>query len=691
MVTSRGAAFTITAQDKASKVVDTISQKFAGQTQRVGTLIRAYGALNKSMLALSVGLPVLISAMGAMAGAADAIKFVELERASRRSRIQLQLMGLTATDAASSVGILTEALDRGTATTFLQSSKAVASIAVAGTELTREMALAAERMSTIMGVDFVKAFDALFAARVLDDPEPLQQLIGGLEDLGLAVDGIDPNDAQGLANALIALVDKENITQAEGLAAALSRIGELTAPGRQAVEEFIAGFRNIIVTTLAERLEAQQENFKTTIKAGLAAAFIFAGRGLGQSLAVGILGGMAAMVLTDLGVTFRDVTENKLVYMTIGLGAAILGLSTGKYFLSGILALVALEFGPGIAEVFDKLESSVKWGIIVGGVVTAIALAMKLKLKVALGLGVLLGEMAYDLESGKDKQAIVMEAGFILLGGALGALLGRNAQTAFLGAFLGKTLFDALEDQNPFELIGQGWANAFIFVFQEIKIGWTNTVNFMIDKLNVVIDSLNAIPKFFGSAGIDRIEHLAPPSEAEFFGPFANRRQRPGESDIDYRARMKRQDEIQRRLDEHDRNRGKRRQERQSFFPDVDDALIPMPEIGQSMDQQGNIVVSPGFAGAGRIITPARQQQSRQRKRRNAAGDILLDFDDGASFQQQSFRGSSLPVRPGGAGGNAPIVVQLMLDKRVLGEVAIDAVNRQVRFRSGVVQGAAGV
>ena len=631
MVTSRGAAFTITAQDKASKVVDTISQKFAGQTQRIGTLVRAYGALNRSMLALSVGLPVLISAMGAMAGAADAIKFVELERASRRSRIQLQLMGLTATDAASSVGILTEALDRGTATTFLQSSKAVASIAVAGTELTREMALAAGRMSTIMGVDFVKAFDALFAARVLDDPEPLQQLIGGLEDLGLAVDGIDPNDAQGLANAVIALVDKENITQAEGLAAAFSRIGELTAPGRQAVEEFVAGFLNIMVTTLAERLEAQQENFKTAILAGLSTMFIFSGRGLGKSLAIGILGGMAAMVLTDMGVTFRAVMENKQLSFGVFLAATILGLATGRWLLSGIFALVAWEFVPGIAEVFDKLETSVKWGIIVGGLVTAIALAMKAKLKVAFGLGVLLGEIASDLESGKDKKAEIMEAGFILLGGALGALIGRNMRTALVGAFLGKELFKKLADEESnFKELGEQYGRAIASGIGEGSKGiGGNLMELFLDEFNL---------RKSGTLAPDESTWKAFQPDLNPFDewPFTDK-VTPGAS----------------------RNtREENRRLWQELHGEFRRDLFPDPS-------QGEFQPPSGFPQIDRI--------------------------PGASFQQQSFRGSSLPIRPNGGSSNSPIVVQLVLDKRIIGEVAINAVNRQVRFRSGVVQGAAGV
>ncbi len=615
MVSASGpeAAFTVVARDRAIKVLDTISAKLGTTTAQMGRLAQAALRATAVFQGLAVALPIVIGLLSGLIAGATIPNMIEFAVASRRARIQLQFMGLDATNARAAVEAFSAALDRATATSLLQNADAVAGVAVAGADLAIALGLMAQELSTITGLDVTEVFNALIQARLFDNIEPLLKLVGGLNNLGISLGEIQKLTGTELIILLGEFLSAENVTHAEGLAAAFTRLSEITLPGREAISEFVTAFLLILVLSLEERILSVQDNFRTIILGALTGAMIFAGRGLGRQLAGGILIGLLTFFLLNFNSTIKTAFEDPLLLANIIAVAIILGKVSGRGFVAGIVLAIAVALLPGLKAEFDRLATSDQISVSVFLLGTVMALAFRQRFITALALGSVLAEIAKGITSGKEGSEARL--GFGAAGATIGAFFGAGLIGAVVGFFIGTTLFDIIEDTGWFRgiefaisLINTLFENAVVTVARFTIIGINKlldgvsiVINEFIGTINIIINALNRINPLGNIPLLDPIDIADIPTDR--------------------------------------------------FLP------IPLPEGVRPPRNQGGS--QPGFGGFG-------GNGPRQ----------------GITEDQGIFRGiSNLEL------SSQPLIIQLVLDRKVIEEVSINALRREIRFKSGLSPG----
>lgn len=585
------AAFTIFARDRALNVVRQFQQEIQSTTGFLTRLAAGFARANAAATVLAFGLPALISLLSGLVIARTASDLVDFEQAGRRAALQLQLLGLDATDAHAAISAMGATLDRMTATTLFQSREAVTAMALSGSDLAIRLAQAAQDIEDKFGIPTQEAFLALWEAAILDDPSRLQEMITGVEGIVGGINNLDQLTAQELLALILGITDSTVVTNAEKLADNLQRLSTLTLPAREAISEFVAGLLNILVESLLFHLEEIRDNFNTSLIVGLSTVFLTAGRSLGMRLGVGVVVGLLTLLLLDLEGTIQKALEDPLLLAGVTAIAFGFGRHTGSGLLAGLVFVIGLELLPGLSTAFNALATEDQAAVVTGVLAASLGLSLRLGIVRSLALGLTLGNIAAELAAGSTRDAAIMKIAFMLLGGTLGALFG-GPFGAVAGALIGAALADLVNNTFPnfFSTVILGWrrmgvliANTFIMDLNSVGNALEEFINDRVLRpIRELIDVLNVILQALGQGRIELPRH--------------------GFIDI----------------------------------PELDLLPIPQPSPGNNSP--------PGPPIPGRVRTP----------------------------------------------GGPPIVVQLVLDNRVMQEFVIDTVSGEVHQRSGILPGAAG-
>lgn len=613
MVSASGpeAAFTVVARDRAIKVLDAISTKLGTTTQQMSRLTSAALRASAIFHGLSIIIPVVGGLLAALIAGAIIPNMIEFAIASRRARIQLQFMGLDATNARAAVEAFSNALDRATATSLLQNKDAIAGVALAGADLAISLGLLADELATVTGLDVTEVFNALIQARLFDNVEPLLRLVGGITGLSDSLGDLSDKSPEEIIQLLMDFLTAEHVTNAEGLAAAFKRLSEITLPTREGIGELVTSFLLILVLSFEERLTLVQDNIKTIVLAILTGGMLTAGRGLGVSLGTGLLLGLITFLLLDFENTIDTAFENPLIVANILAAAIILGQVAGKGMVAGIVIALGLLLLPGLKDQFDKLSRDAQLELTVVFLGTALGIVLRQKLIASLGLGLALSSIAKDLATGAEGGNTRIAFG--LVGAVIGAILGKSIVTATIGFFVGTTLFDLIEDT--------GWFRDIEFVFILIDTVMKNILTSIARNTITIFESaLNGI-----IMGI------------------------------------------------------------QTFIDDLNDAIRLMNNLFP-----GNIPLIPDLPRA-TIPVPGGLDPVDLPTRREARPPTPTDRSGGIPGQvprigpegvQGIFRGISDTT-----GEQQPLVIQLILDRKVIEEISINALRREIRFKSGLTPG----
>ena len=603
MVSASGpeAAFTVIARDRASKILDSLNAKLGTTTQQFSRLTSIVLRATAVLQGLALVLPVVGALIAGMIAGVTIISMIEFSVATRRARLQLQFMGLDATNARAATDALSAALDRATATSLLQNKDAVAGVAVAGADLAVALGLMAQELALITGLDVTEVFNALIQARLFDNVEPLLRLVGGITDLGISLSDLAKTSPEGMLEFLQQFLSSENVTHAEGLASAMKDLAEFSLPGREAISEMVITFLLIMITSLTERIKLLQNEFETVVFGALAGAMIGAGSGLGGILAGAIIGGLVTLLFLNFNDAMDTFFTEPLIVANITAAAIIVGQATGRGLLAGIVLFLGVALLPGLKQEFDRLALDQQLGVTVAFLGVALGLALKLRFIQAVGLGLALREAALDLISGNETRVT-----FGLLGSVIGVALGGGIVGGVIGFFASTTLFDLIQDT--------GWFRGIDFVFAVLE-------NVADNALNAVARTVIKVFEFMGQQIVDSLNEVIG-SLNDLIG-FKN-----------------------------------------SFGRSIFPLIPPIPPF--NLPDRG-------------AFDPVPFPQRRQPNPNNPFNP--QNPLPGLPFSPQ------LPGIPGQPAPNAPIIITIMLDKRVIGEVAVDAVRREFKFKAGIVPG----
>ncbi len=507
MVSASGpeAAFTVVARDKALKLIETLSAKLATATARFGQLASIALRATAVLQGMALVLPFVAGLISTLIAGATIPNMISFAIASRRARIQLQFMGLDATNARAAVESFSAALDRSTATSLLQNADAIAGVAVAGADLAIGLGLLAKELATITGLDVTEVFNALIQARLFDNVEPLLRLVGALNALGISLGDLEGLTGGQIIDLLRKLLSPETVTNAEGLAAAMERLSEVTLPTREAISELVIAFLLVLIASLEERIRILQDDFGQVVLGALTGAMLGAGRGLGGILAGAVLGALGTVLILDFANTLKTAFQNPLLVASILAIAATVGSVTGKGFIVALVLAAAVGLLPGLKEQFDKLSEADKIGVVILTAATAFGVAFGIKFIQALALGEILRQAALAIAVGDESDKTKLAFG--VAGAAIGAFFGRSLIGGIIGFFAAQTLFELIKDTGWFaniELV----ANVVIFVFKTakaaafrlfdglefvIKLVLGGIINSFITDVNRVINLLNRV------------------------------------------------------------------------------------------------------------------------------------------------------------------------------------------------------
>ena len=428
---------------------------------------------NLATAAVAATLPLVGAAFAGLITAVTAINFVKFEGASRRARFQLQLMGMTATQARDQLATLTGLMDRAAVTSIMQSGEAMLAVALAGKELTKQIGPLADTLADLIGVAPDQMFIALFEAFARHDPEKLKNLVFGMQDLQIPIEvlaALKRGFAQPLLDFLTEFTDENNVTALEEIVKKLERIADITRPAREALTSGVTVLISVFLETLATKLENAQGEIGNIFHTSLIVAMALASGGAGRALGVGILVGLALLLTNDLTASIEDVFNNPVVVASI----LATGLAAGKLIggqrggiVGGIIIVLGIELLPGLTEAFNRMSQDQQFTVLGFGAGTLLGIAMKQGLFKSLAIGSIVQiavDNTFSGDSISDKALVssLIAAGAIV-GGVFGGPLGAAAGVA-VGAALGEWLRDA--DWRGFaQEPGRKFANAFANIF----------------------------------------------------------------------------------------------------------------------------------------------------------------------------------------------------------------------------------
>lgn len=500
------AAFILTARDRASGQFAKVSASALTLGTRLKLLLGTIGMLipQFNKITTAIGLfSLALAAIPLLAGIVMTKKIIdgiiEFGLATRRARLQMELMGINAESAKNQVRALAGVIDRATMVSLTTSAKAVEAWVLAGYPLTKQLATMAEELYKLTGIPVEDIFAELVTARITDNVSGFLKLLG---DTNILV-GVDlPKNFTELKVKLEEFLSKENLDSASALADSFRRLSEVTLPTREKIAEMISSFINILIETLAEKLEAQKDKMEELLWAALAAVFL-APKGLAWRLGAGFAVAFGGALLLDLGNTIVKAFEDPVTVGVIVAAAYLLGSSAGSKWLAGFIAFLALNFGPQLIEELRRA------GIDPGLLAVAIALGTVLGRMLRLGIiqGLVLGSILYDifneLFSEKEIAHGLLRVAVAGLGAAIGFLIGGGLG-AVLGAFIGNELYSfllkagwvdkALKSMESLgKAIGEGVVAGFKYVFRGL-------INWIVDFINWFRTQINKILGIFGQS-----------------------------------------------------------------------------------------------------------------------------------------------------------------------------------------------
>ncbi len=620
----------VRARDQASAMFDRLNQSSGKLGAGFRRLIGIVSRLNVGFLALTAVVPIVGAAIAGMIGAATAISFLSMERSLRRARVQLQLFGMSSTEARDQLQTLTSLMDRAAVTSILDSAEAMNIVALETDSLLKFILPLSEKFANIISASPAEVFIALFDALAKHDPTKFQNLIVGMGEIAIPLeilDQLDANFAQPFVDWLVNITETETLTGLEKLATNLERIAMITQPTRESILSGVAATLNIFLESLATRLEQAQDKIGFAIQAMLLGAvanqiWAFVGRGLGRSLAVGIMVGLTTLFLSNLTNVVKDIFENPAIMATIAALAFTLGRWMGGLrggLLGGLIFVIGAELLPGLGVVFGDFSKSTQVSVIAGGLGTALGLAMNLRIFAALTIGFVISEAFKILVSGRTlvDKALILTLGVV--GGAIGFFWGRQVGAA-IGASIGIWIGESIENattRKQWVNFGSAIGEWLVFGVMQIFVTLpTLLAQQLAEGLNLMIKDINKfLPKFFDIPSVP-VPIAIPPSIPTTGAPTV-------------------------------------------FEPAP--FLAPQPQtfgtingITQFEEDFAHGGIVPGIKGAPRRIIAHGGER----------------------------------ITPPGQG--ELIIVQLILDKRVIGEVAIDAIHKTAKFNAGMVSGSIG-
>lgn len=635
-------AFVVNARDKATAIFDKVSKSsnLLGATWR--SLVGLAARLNVAMLALSVTLPIVAAAFASLLTVTTAISFVRFERAMRRTRIQLQLLGLSAIQARSQVATLAGMMDRAAATSFFNSAEAINTVAIAGFELTKQLIPLATEFAELTGLDPAAVFVAMFDAVAKHDADKFALLVTGMTNLAIPMEvlaSLEAGDVEPFLKFLADISSTESVTGLEKVADSLERIAELTRPTREAVVNTGAILVNVLLESIATRLEEVGGELEEIFLVAWAAALLTTGRSMGMRLGTGIAVGMAGILLVDFITTLEKVGESPVITAGIlaiglGLGRQLGGRKGG--IVGGILIIMGLELLPGLQDMFNDLRFSQQLEVSAFALGVTIGLLTKQGFFRSFALGSVLQTVVGDFNADKNAAQTTTVIGFTAIGAILGARFGGGFQGAIVGSLIGNLvgtiLADPATDKLGIELgktIGTFILDGILGVLVELPIAIANLV---LEGINNALANLGGLQTPFGTIPLPGVSvPLIPNPVPDILDNVGGGGGLPGPTDF--------ADVI-------------------NTLPTGGGSTSTVPSMNdffsdfRNIEQFGEGGVIPGPLGAPRMAVVH-------------GGETVIP-------------------------GSGNIVIQLVLDKRVIGEVAVDAVNKVARFNAGMVPGSVG-
>ena len=246
------AVFSIRAQDLASKVIKQFGETVGNTTKQLSLATRIIQRLTSNILLMGLVIPLVFGLLNKLISPAVQ-NLLEFEQATRRARFQLRFMGLSVESAHKSIALFSLELDRATSTTLFQNKEAMAAIAIAGEDLGLKMAFLARDLHDKFGIPVAEAFNAIAEARLLNDPQPLIDLIGNFGEMSLEMKQAS-KDGNSLIEFLQKLSDEENKGAVQRLNQSMRNLAELTLPSKELITTYIAEFYNIFIASLVKHM-----------------------------------------------------------------------------------------------------------------------------------------------------------------------------------------------------------------------------------------------------------------------------------------------------------------------------------------------------------------------------------------------------------------------------------------------------
>lgn len=619
--------FELIARDRATGQF----QKLSDATGILGRAMRGLGfalrSLNLGFALLSAGIGIAGAAIASLITTTTVVNFLAFERASRRARIQLQFLGLSAENARDMVRLLTTHMNRANATTLLQNAEVMTLIAEAGMALTEQLAPLVDKFSDLIQADPSQMMGAFLDTFMRQDPSRFLQIVAGVSDLSIPVTtlaALESGDFQPFLDWLENITSSETLTGVEKLSTSLGRLMELTRPTRETVSESAAIFVNVFVESLAAHLETAKSRLADILLIALAGVMATRGQGLGRMLGLGLTAGLGGLLLVNLETTLTSALKNPTTVAAVVGAAAVAGLAAGRGVVGGLVLVLGLQLLPGITSALEQLSTKEQVILASLGVGAAMGLATRRGFIDALAIGLTLETIARSMFEGESLLDSTVRVAWTLLGAVLGGVA-AGPWGAVMGAALGQVAVD-IESKLPrgpgipwIELGHSlaGWfTEGFVdeqmamvetwkklgsdigdFITGPLKDAITTTVDWITGQVNDVIATINSIPLI---PDIPTLPVPVAPTPAPTPPP------------------------------------GRR---------------VPVPRPRVSEFAHGGIVPGP---------------QGRPQLAVVHGGETIL-----------SNRGSIL-------------VVQLVLDRKVIGQVAVDALHRTARFQAGMTPGAIG-
>ena len=639
-------SFTVQARDKATALFSKLEKSSVNLGTAWRSLLMGIRALNIGFLALAVTLPLVSAAIASVMTAVTTIGFLKFERASRRARFQLQLMGMTASQSRDQLATLTGLMDRAAVTSILQSGEAMLDVALAGSELMKQLGPLTDTLSDITGIAPDQMFIALFDAFAKHDSAKFRSLVFGMQELQIPIEILDQLEAGFAApflDFLHGITKTENVSRLEEVTKNLERISDISRPTREMIMTGSAATVNIFLESLATKLEAGEEELADIFRISLIAAASVAGSGVGRALGVGILVGLSLLLLKDIETTINDAFTNPIV--TAGILAT--GLTAGKVLggkkgglVGGLIIVLGLELLPGLTEAFDTLERDQKFAIMGFGSGTLLGLAMKQGFLKSFAIGSIVQTAVDTTFSGGSLSDKAIVLSLATAGGIVGTIFGGPIGAAAgvaIGTGLGVWLRDADWRgfaREPAKQFGIAFANFFIdeinSAIRRMNEGWFG--------LGSILPDIPEMPKIISATPVDATAVIPPGAAGAVVAPPVTAVPVPTAEPV--------------------------------FKP----LLTVPPEIPFPNMSVADLIALFGLAEAERIVAL-----------RGYENGGIVPGPLGAPQLATVHGGETILPRGGGI-----MVVQLVLDKQVIGEVAIDALHKTARYNAGMVPGSLG-